>query len=211
MAELQRLLDDPAGFRLAPAPALSEADAARVAEVVAGSDAGDGTASPDDAPAGSATEPEPEAATEPEPEAPAEPEPVISAADEIVLGDARVAPAIEEVDHATPGITDPEDSGPPTAPVATVDVDLSDEVDLSDPPRLGFDQPVTPEAADSSAAVTAAGGAPQEIDSDDAFLDELRRAMADQEPLGPREDLPFAESGPMFGDDRRGWRFGKRR
>ena len=78
---------------------------------------------------------------------------------------------------------DLEDSGPPTAPVSRVDLDLSEDV---------------PPAGDGSA-------------SDDEFLDELRRAMADQEPLGPREDQSFGPTGALFEDDRRGWRFGKRR
>jgi len=51
-------------------------------------------------------------------------------------------------------------------------------------------------------------------DSDDAFLAELRKAMADDSPLGPRDDDASPGSTSMSDDDdedRKGWRFGKRR
>ncbi|WP_421119825.1 hypothetical protein ACE2AJ_00230 [Aquihabitans daechungensis] len=52
---------------------------------------------------------------------------------------------------------------------------------------------------------------PEDTD-EDAFLTELRKAMADDQPLGPRDtdDLPHTDA--VFEDeDRRGWRFGRRR
>ncbi|MCU1369271.1 MAG: hypothetical protein JWO77_465 [Ilumatobacteraceae bacterium] len=208
LAELHQILDDPSGFRLAPAPALadpelpdfsdldepepepdapspepSEPDAASPAEEPSPTPAStpvepdrsldlDGAAPEPgslDGSAPQATEPAPE--PEPEPEAePARP----------------VAPqplAFDEVDHEAPGLDEPAESGPPTAPVSAVD--------------LGFAPEATDPAADGD---------------EDAFLTELRKAMADDQPLGPRDTEDVATGDALFDDeDRRGWRFGKRR
>jgi hypothetical protein len=90
-----------------------------------------------------------------------------------------------EVAHDAPG-PDDHDAGPPTAPVAVLD--------------LGFQE-------------QSPAPAPVADESDDAFLAELRKAMADEAPLGPRDDENGPSSGAAFldDDDRRGWRFGKRR
>ncbi|MBX3313618.1 MAG: DivIVA domain-containing protein [Actinobacteria bacterium] len=55
-----------------------------------------------------------------------------------------------------------------------------------------------------------------EASSGDPFMDELRKAMSDDEPLGPRDvSSPSVSSMDPTGfdddDDRKGWRFGKRR
>ncbi|MBK6858551.1 MAG: DivIVA domain-containing protein [Microthrixaceae bacterium] len=85
-----------------------------------------------------------------------------------------------------PGDEEPGDGGPPTAPVPVL------ELGFTDPPPQ-----------------------PQPDDSDDAFLAELRKAMAEETPLGPRDDDATDTATPGFldddGEDRRGWRFGKRR
>jgi hypothetical protein len=149
-------------------------------------------------------------------DAPAEPEPAPEPepADEPVVEEAPAAAAAEpvapdalsfgEVDHEAPGVTAPEpaeigpadeapahepvdpiDPGPPTAPVDAVD--------------LGFG----PTDAPSPAAA---------IEEDDEFLAELRKAMADDEPLGPRDHDDAADRERLFGEDEgRGWRFGRRR
>lgn len=141
--ELQRLLDDPAGFRLAPTPALLDPE---IPEVVA------------------APEPAPEPERAPEPEAEPEPEPEPEPEAPVKGEDLSFA----DVDHAPPP------AGPPTQRVSAVDLDL---------------------------------------DEDDPFLDELRKAMSDDEPLGPRDSADHGPQDPTaFGDDdRRSWRFGKRR
>ena len=199
VAELQRLLEDPSGFRVAPAPELRgpktsvipddpEGDAG-VAESDVPSEPGPSGHDPqghDDGPG-----PVDEVGSDDEGGSDGD-DGALSTGEVIVLGDA--VPVIDEA-HPQPGFDglesmnpdpiDLEDSGPPTAPVSRVDLDLSDDV----------------------APVGVGDGAA----SDDEFLDELRRAMADQEPLGPREDQAFGPTGALFEDDRRGWRFGKRR
>ena len=149
LVELQRLLDDPAGLRVAPTPALLDPEL------------------PDFTPP--APEPEPEG----EPEGPDVP---------LSFGD---------VEHDAPGGVEIRDGGPPTAPVSAID--------------LGF-APVTPEPV------------PVSDEGEDAFLAELRKAMADDEPLGPRDHPHAGPVGPGGlvepfdeDDDRRSWRFGKRR
>jgi hypothetical protein len=62
----------------------------------------------------------------------------------------------------------------------------------------------------------AAVDAPDALDSGDAdsdpFIDELRKAMTDDEPLGPRDHEDAPPTDTLFGDDeRRTWRFGRRR
>jgi DivIVA domain-containing protein len=204
LAELQQILDDPSGFRMAPVPALAEPDLpdfsdlaepapSAVADPVAAADpAADAPAAAEpeapastDAPAtpeAPAAE-EPTAAADHVPEAPAEsatPATPVGAADELPSEAAKSAPVLSfgEIDHAAPGLErplDPIDAGPPTAPVTAVE--------------LG----VEPAA------------------EDDAFLAELRKAMADDEPLGPRDHQDAPEGDTLFGDeDRRGWRFGRR-
>ena len=168
LAELQQILDDPSGFRLAPAPPLADPALPDFSDLA---------------------EPEPEAPAELEvveaddaaaaAEAPAAAEAAEPAAEE---PDASVAPprlSFDEVDHEAPGLEEP-DAGPPTAPVSAVD--------------LGLDAPL---------------GGPS--DGDDAFLTELRKAMADDEPLGPRDHDEVEANDALFDDDdRRGWRFGRR-
>lgn len=184
VGELQRVLDDPAGFRLAPSPALLDPDIPSPIVTAGGDEA--------TAPAAESSEDDgPRAADEPAPAqdaaAPSGDGPDTASTDrpEPRSGSVGAPPAGDsisfgDVDHAAPGV--PEDSygGPPTAPVSAVD--------------LGGD-----------------GGDRDE----DAFLTELRKAMADDEPLGPRESSRAAETSTStsgFGEDEgRGWRFGKRR
>ncbi len=153
VGELQRLLDDPAGLRVAPTPALLDPEL------------------PDFTPP--APEPEPEVEPDLQPEGPEVP---------LSFGD---------VEHDAPDPVEIRDGGPPTAPVSAID--------------LGF-APVAPEPDPVSDA------------GEDAFLAELRKAMADDEPLGPRDHLDAGPTGPGGhvepfdeDDDRRSWRFGKRR
>lgn len=185
LAELHQILDDPSGFRLAPAPALADPEVPDFSDL---------------------DQPEPEPEPEPEPAPVETPAPVEAAApvEEDVAAPAHEAAeptpeaapadpaaaqappalAFEEVDHEAPGVEDPSDPGPPTAPVSAVD--------------LGFPPESRPKR-------------PQDTD-EDAFLAELRKAMADDQPLGPRDvdDVPLPET-DFEDEDRRGRRFGRRR
>ena len=190
VAELQRLLDDPAVFRLAPSPALHDPEIPEFA--------------PDEADVSTDLEPDPESADHPEAHVDQEPEPEPEAqpeADGHVLvfqstdpaeGSAGADDAMqkdisgEDVDHELPGSSDPIDSGPPTALVSAVELGIEPT-----PPGEGASEPGN---------------------GDDAFLDELRKAMADEEPLGPRDSGSTGSTDASFlDDDKRGWRFGKRR
>ena len=103
-----------------------------------------------------------------------------------------------DVVHDAPGPPAPLDGGPPTAPVSVVDLRFPPNAKRDPGPAVEAPVPV---------------GAPKVSDGEeDPFLTELRKAMADNEPLGPRDHpdagpaVPFAE-----GEEGRGWRFGKRR
>jgi DivIVA domain-containing protein len=190
LAELHQILDDPSGFRLAPAPALADPDLPDFsdlaeAEVPAPEPEPEPVPEPESAP-------EPEAAPhdavdEPQPHAEPDPAPRDEVEGEGAEQPEAAAPptlAFEEIDHEAPGLDDPPDGGPPTAPVSAVD--------------LGFPPESRPKR-------------PQDTD-EDTFLAELRKAMSDDQPLGPRDQDDVPPSEEMFEDeDRRGWRFGRRR
>lgn len=183
LAELHQILDDPSGFRLAPAPALNDPELPDFSdldepepEVVA--------AEPSAAPVEAAPEPE-AAVVEPEAQPAAEepPAPEVPTFEPPAEPEAPTPPTLsfDDVDHEVPGVDEP-DTGPPTAPVSAVDLGL----------------PADP--------------APAAAGDEDAFLTELRKAMADDEPLGPRDLGSIEPSDTMFDDDdRRGFRFGRRR
>ncbi|MCU1496518.1 MAG: hypothetical protein JWM47_471 [Acidimicrobiales bacterium] len=189
IGELQRLLDDPAGFRLAPAPALIDPEIPAFAP---------GVGPVEQAPSEpEAAAPEPAAEPQPADPQPAEPQPADGTAqaqhDDAAAPDGPPAMpelTFDEVDHAAPGTSSLPDAGPPTAPVSAVELGFHDVPSYVDePPRA----------------------APGE---EDAFLAELRKAMGDEEPLGPRDHLPAADPYSAFGNEEdgpRGWRFGKRR
>jgi DivIVA domain-containing protein len=208
LAELQQILDDPSGFRMAPVPALAEPDLpdfsdlaepapSAVADPVAAGDAPDdaaAVAAVPEAPAGpdasaGAEAPaaeEPSGAADAAPEAPATPATPatsatpVGAADELPSEAAKSAPVLSfgEIDHAAPGLERP-----------------LDPIDAGPP----------------TAPVTAVELGVEPAAEDDAFLAELRKAMADDEPLGPRDHQDAPEGDTLFGDeDRRGWRFGRR-
>ncbi|MFN8017879.1 MAG: DivIVA domain-containing protein [Acidimicrobiales bacterium] len=182
LAELQQILDDPSGFRMAPPPALIDPELPDFSDLAE-------PAVPE-APVEPVAEPEPEvidldAEADAVVDAEADgAEPVVELGDADAGGDAPPsAPtlAFDEVDHEAPGLSEPPDAGPPTAPVSAVDLGLAEA-----------EEP----------------GAPD----DDPFLAELRKAMADDEPLGPRDHDDIPGPDPLFDDDdRRGWRFGRRR
>ena len=195
IGELQRLLDDPTGFRMAPVPVLMEPEIPDLAADVA--PAPTPTPEPPEPPAAVEVEVEPPAPEAPEaPSSPEEPEASEqSGAPDVVVIEGPAEPSaaaaqaftFDEVDHEAPDLPlDLEESGPPTAPVAAVDLGI----DLAEP------SPKPP--------------APAHHD-DDAFLAELRKAMADDEPLGPRDHDDQGQPGQMFDEDRRSWRFGRRR
>lgn len=184
VGELQRLLEDPAGFRLAPTPALLD-------PVVPADEAGSVLA--DEPPAAPPAPTEPTPADEPT----IDPEPTPEA----------VAPLFEPAPEA------PEPEAPRrdlfAGPSAT-ETTPTPEADAG-PGGLSFGdvehEPPAPSAGPPTEAIPATG---------DPFMDELRKAMSDDEPLGPRDDDDTTMRGrdltPGFDDDdKRGWRFGKRR
>jgi hypothetical protein len=66
--------------------------------------------------------------------------------------------------------------------------------------------------ASSSASSPAPGSrSPATGGEEDAFLAELRKAMQDDEPLGPRDQQAGTAPGEMYDEGGRSWRFGKRR
>lgn len=208
LAELQQILDDPSGFRMAPPPPLNDPDLPDFTDLTDPGPAPEPDADPP-APADTALEvpaEEPAAEAPPAEDVGAE-DPVAAEAadDEPVVEDATAgepadepeaidltddaagdppAPAaitFDEIDHEAPGIAEPVDPGPPTAPIDVVD--------------LAAEEPPARSVADD----------------DDAFLAELRKAMADDEPLGPRGEAHPPQPDTLFEDeDRRGWRFGRR-
>ena len=202
LAELQQILDDPSGFRLAPPPVLADPELPDFSDLDE-SDARPAAQAEADPVVEAEPEPEPDFELDPEdePEPELEDEPALEldpelavapAAEETEPGEAQRPSApqpltFDEVDHEAPGLDEPNDSGPPTAPVSAVDLGLPAE----DASPAG-DEPIDP--------------------NEDAFLAELRKAMADDEPLGPRDHEDLPPSDEMFDDeDRRGWRFGRRR
>jgi DivIVA domain-containing protein len=199
IAELHQILDDHSGFRLAPAPTLADPELPDFSDLDEPEPEPVAEAEPEVADSTSeaaATEPDTEPEVEPEaPAAAAAPDldltvdaaPTAQAAEPAEPAeDASAAPptlAFDEVDHEAPGVEEPVEDGPPTAPVSAVD--------------LGF----SPEEQDR---IPADG-------DEDAFLTELRKAMADDQPLGPRDTEEHQSDPFLDDDDRRNWRFGRRR
>lgn len=225
LAELQQILDDPSGFRMAPVPALAdpalpdfsdlaelvvaEHDAVAAADAVAAPDAAAAPEGPapvlvDDAPADESDPPVVD-----EPAAPASAE---ASAD---------ADADAEADADRGEEPPPAPTLPPPGVYGRIPDQISDPVDAvaPAPPALAYDEvdhaapglddgldAGPPTAPVSPVELGVAGG------DDDAFLAELRKAMADDEPLGPRDTDEHPPSDTLFeDDDRRGWRFGRRR
>lgn len=231
IAELQRLVDDPASFRLAPTPDLIDPDVPELPrddstpepEPVAGEDRGDSdvtsksgaddpTPAPDQAPAG---------VTGP-----------TGRSDD--AGEGRSGGSVDPTDRAglpnggqaPSGSGQPGSGGPraflrggtaeqfraegslltanPSAGVLISDVDhqIPGQEERFDSGPLTSPTPVV----DLDLAAAEADPSP----SDDAFLAELRKAMADEQPLGPRPIDP-ADQAAMFGEDRPSRRFGRRR
>jgi DivIVA domain-containing protein len=195
LAELQQILDDPSGFRMAPPPALVDPEVPDLSDV-AGPDPATAPVEPaeaDPAPAAVVIDGEPAEAEVPvvaiddaPTEVPAEGDPspafdeTPEAPNAFDLSPSPQALDFGGVDHAEPGVDEPTEGGPPTAPVSAVDLGVSAEP-----------------AADPD---------------DDPFLTELRKAMDDDMPLGPRDQEGVQDDDTLFGDeDRRGWRFGRRR
>lgn len=156
VGELQRLLDDPAGFHLAPAPETTDS---------------------------------------PEPEH--DPSPLIEAASPLP---AREAPEAERDEDWTRPISLPAaiDDGPDPEP--------------ADPPpgALDFGEVEhVPPGRDPGAPTQAVPvvDSDDDGDADDLFMAELRRAIEDDEPLGPRDHEPTDTDTPAFEPESRGWPF----
>jgi DivIVA domain-containing protein len=243
ISELHRLLDDPSGFRLAPAPALAEPQLPDFSDLD-----------------------EPEAVAEPEPaaeETDTEAEVPAGAADDAGLTQGAAPEAVEKVEHAEPEHVESEhveavveptvepiaDPGPFAAPPASAEA-ATEAAPVADVVVIDSDEPAPPAPEASAGAVPQAmlfeavdheapdvridevetgpatapvaavdlgveepapASAANAATDDDAFLAELRKAMADDEPLGPRDHDQAAHHGDFLDEDRRGWRFGRRR
>jgi hypothetical protein len=110
------------------------------------------------------------------------------------------------VDVSGPGEQLEADDDADAAPVLTFG-----EVDHEPP---GFDEPSEGgPPTEPVAAVEAPEPEATVTDTEaDPFIDELRKAMTDEEPLGPRDHEDAPPTDTLFGDDeRRTWRFGRRR
>ncbi|MCB1040071.1 MAG: DivIVA domain-containing protein [Acidimicrobiales bacterium] len=236
IAELQQILDDPSGFRMAPEPALSdpalpdfsdltEATAVSEPEPAVDEAPDEEDEAPEVAPSSEVDREDPEAAAaDSPPAAVVEPAEVARPDDDSLGSDAAPAgPSVGEVDadvatgqtlaadadeswaDARPRGEEPRDDA-----VASVDAPSDvrpisfvaeiNEVDHAAPGVLDLGPPTAPVSAIE----------PDESE-EDAFLAELRKAISDEEPLGPRDDVLGSGPDPLFGDeDRRGWRFGRR-
>lgn len=186
VAALQHLIDDPDGFRMAPIPTLNDPDI------------------PDLAPA---PEPEPSrTASDRGSEAPAtppEPPSVMPSAQERSAPIATSRPAVSPPpSRALP----PRRPDAPTAGTGTA-VGRFDEVDHENPGP----NPTRDESSPTTSVDLRDETASDESSGDDAFLAELRKAMVDDEPLGPRESAEHDPNPDLFDDDRRPRRFGRRR
>ena len=226
VGELQRLLDDPTGFRMAPAPAPvaqappSPDPGAAPTEAPASPEVTD--LSPDDA-TDHGTEPDPHPSPDPDPD----PEPAVGPSDEPApapglekAGDPSVPElTFDEVDHEAPG-----DGGAPTAEVSAVElgIDLSGhpvgESGSDDDPGASGTHDDRSDESPQKGPDLAASPPGSNVDGssaeDDPFLSELRKAIGDEEPLGPRDSIDRNAAGPrdeLFEGERRPWRFGKRR
>ncbi|WCO65212.1 DivIVA domain-containing protein [Iamia majanohamensis] len=195
IGELQSLLDHPEAFRIATETGVETGSHVEV-EPITVPDADAGAAGTDqgaEAPAAPAPSILPPAAPAPEPDpAPAaEEEP---AAGEPLPGVDDLRAELQATEEA------PEDLEPRFAPSA----EAAPALDLTTPPA---DEP---DPGPPTEALAPAGGA----DSEDAFLAELRKAMLDEEPLGPRsDDAGAAGTGPVEAEEpaRGRSRFGRRR
>lgn len=199
VGELQSLLDHPEAFRTGMAPGVSTGP----------------TLLPDEPPqAPAAVASDPEADPQPEPDAVVTSE----ATDDLQVGPPPAPGAEVSDDEAPPASApevpdalvfpeDPASTEPPAVEAeATPDVDLSDD-DLSD------DDLSAAGGDDDAGPPTEATSAVSDSDSEDAFLAELRKAMLDDEPLGPREDshLNHIASAPEEEPARGRSRFGRRK
>lgn len=185
IGELQSLLDHPEAFRIAMASGVSSVAPMPDPPPVAAAPADDA----DEADSAEASGPEPTA----EATAPVTPQDLVAASQ-----DDPAAPELPlgEADDAAPEPTEAADS------------DLAD-----DAPSAGPGGAV--ESVDDPAPPTDAVAAVGDAEGEDAFLAELRKAMLDDEPLGPRDqgDDDLRLSDPDFDDDsgRGRSRFGRRK
>lgn len=187
LQELQRLLDDPKGFRLAPAPPHRDV---RLPDFVDTSTAPptEASAAPEAAPA---TDPGEQGADTGAGAPDVRNSPPVGAVslprqkpgDQVA---ARPGPALDLTGAAEGG--PPTDTGPEPAP-ATAPVDDGPAARAAGP--TADDGPSTQAAAPSTDDSAPTQAVPQLVgDADeDAFLAELRKAMTDSEPLGPRDTV----------------------
>jgi len=258
IGDLQRLLDDPAGFRVGPAPVLVDPAVPDLSVEGPEPDAGAATGEERGSAGNPASEPAADETTDTAPSGDGDGD----RASRVTAGTASSTPTQDRLDTADPagpagdargapadrasGSGDPTDRvvlpGGGQAPAGVVQPGAGQPGELG----RGSTQRVQPEG--SLLTATASSGvdvgdvndvdhrasalpdwaeagpttSPKPVDldlttaetdpqpSDDAFLAELRKAMSDEKPLGPRPVTP-ADQAAMFGEDRPGWRFGRRR
>jgi vacuolar-type H+-ATPase subunit H len=182
--ELQRVVDDPDAFRVERPEGFEQAPAAAPER--------EPEPTPEPEPVASAPEPEPERqlAAESNGGAPhvAEPTPaeVVSAAPvhEPVPGPPPVPASMQSEPQPQPQLQHsvPSGFGPPPGPGGGVQT-------MASPPAVAAVDTAPAEQPDALIDLTHERPMPEGQD-EDAFLAELRKAMTDDEPLGPREDPP---------------------
>lgn len=114
------------------------------------------------------------------------------------------ADQLRRVDEGTPGVSPPPPMQAPDAPAGTATAP-NDDADagpgeggrVADAP--GSDGRVEAEGADGGDGAERSGAAGN--DDEDPFLAELRRAVSDDRPLGPRDDEPASEDEGETDDD----------
>jgi len=181
IGELQSLIDHPEAFRVAPAP----------------------------------TPTAPEVVVEPLPV----PTPDVDLTDQSPAEPPTVSsPPVDDRDDTAPTPVPPPPPGPEPGAVRPgaeplFDADAADVEDVAEEPDVEPTPPVIDAAPPSAAppvAPTPAVDQPRVDDDDDNFLAELRKAMLDDEPLGPRDDEPAFPADDDLTPGRRS-RFGRRR
>lgn len=234
IAELQRLVDDPATFRLAPTPDLIDPDVPELPRddstpepgPVAGEEGGgnDGTSdsgSADPTPASSQGPGVDTGSAEGSGDgagggggrsggsADANDRVVLPGGSEAASGSGQPGSAVPRADlrSDTSELSRAEGSLLTATPSAGV---LISDVDHQIPGREERFDSGPPTSPTPAVDLDLAAAEADPSSSDDAFLAELRKAMTDGQPLGPRPIDP-ADQAAMFGQDRASRRFGRRR
>ncbi|HTN79543.1 MAG TPA: hypothetical protein VMK16_07710, partial [Acidimicrobiales bacterium] len=161
---LQRLTTDPDALREAPVPEFKTVDPVPTAEAMGGT-----------------------------PQAPPAPPPPVHAVEEEVATEPEEPEADPDVDEAVEVEADADDVDEAVevdAPqLELVDADVEDEITGEFPAIVLEDLEVPDDVVDNGGPPTMQVPAAELLDDDDPYIAELRRAIVDPSPLGPREDF----------------------